>query len=68
LHGVKNTANICDTFCRAQKKAKKIAVFFSERKNTAKISANICDTFCRAQNILQKLAQIFAIYFADCKN
>ena len=28
----KNTANICDTFCRAQKKAKKNAVFFAERK------------------------------------
>ena len=37
--GVKNTANICDTFCRAQKNAKKIAVFFAERKYTAKISA-----------------------------
>ena len=35
LHCVKNTANICQEFCEAQK----FAVAFAERKNTAKIIA-----------------------------
>ena len=63
LRAVKNTANICDIFCRAQKKAQKIAVFFAVRKKYCKnyrkniqkrsmTIANICDISCGLQKFV----------------
>ena len=67
-----NSANIFG------KKVYILALLFARRKKyrkylryilqNAKINEKNCGIFCRAQKILQKLAQIFAIYFADCKN
>ena len=68
------TANICNTFCGAQKLPQIFALFFAKRKkyrykyrkiNWKKImaTANICDISCKAQ----KLPQIFAVFFAKRK-
>ena len=65
LHCVKNTANICEIFCEAQRLcgsffgAQKIPKNY--RKNKPKKSmgiANICDIFC----LLQEIAQILTIF------